>query len=120
MISVVNEYGFDSEEANISHFNGIDGTALYKMSKAEFMCRESQHGDMFHHSLQQLKQEQDQMAYDVHKREFFSSILYVKVVCMLHVQYKTGKWGWLQWYAMMLMLLDKFNFQHQFSLPALL
>lgn len=80
----------------MSHFREIDGTALYKMSEADFVSRESQYGEFLYCNLQQLKQEQDQqMAYDLNKCEFFLSVIYVKVICMLHVLYKMAKWVWL-------------------------
>jgi hypothetical protein len=122
IISVANDNHLKPEEINMSRFSGIDGSTLYKMSEADFVSMESQYGKFLYPILQRLKQEQDQqMAYDSDKREFFfGSILYVKVVCMLHVQYKMAKWVWLQWYAVMLMLLDKFNFCRQFSLQTLL
>jgi hypothetical protein len=123
IISVANDHKLNAEDIDMSHFRKIDGTALYKMSEEDFVSKESQYGKLLYCSLQRLKQEQDQqMAYDSNKREFFffSSVLYVKVVCLLHVQYKMAKWVWLQWYAVMLMLLDKFNFRHQFSLQTLL
>jgi hypothetical protein len=72
IISVANDYGLKSEDISVRHFNDIDGTTLYKMSEAEFVSRESQYGKRLYHKLQELKQEQDQqMAYNLNKREFF-------------------------------------------------
>lgn len=109
ILSVANDNNLPTEEIGVSRFRDIDGTILYRMSEANFVSMESQHGKFLYSILQQLKQEQDLI-----KREFFfGSMLYVKVVCMLHVQYKMAKWVWLQRYAVMLMLLDKFNFRHK-------
>ena len=114
IISVANDSYLPTEEIYMSRFRDIDGTTLYKMSEADFVSMESQHGKFLYLTLQQLKQEQDQqMAYDLNKREYFGSIFYVKVVCMVQVQYKMAKWVWLQWYAVILMLLDKFNFHYK-------
>ena len=56
----------------MSHFRGIDGSTLYKMSEADFVSKESQYGKFLYPLLQQLKQEQDQqMTYDLDKCEFF-------------------------------------------------
>jgi hypothetical protein len=119
IISVANGSNLNTEDIDVSHFREIDGTTLYRMSEADFVSIESQYGKLLYSTLQQLKQEQDQqVAYDCNKRKFF--FLHVKVVCMLHVQFKMAKWVWLPWYAVMLLLLDKFNFRHQFPLPTIL
>jgi len=103
IISVANDSKLNAEDISISHFSMIDGRALYMMTEEDFVSREAQFGKLFYHILQRLKQEQDQpMTYDSNRCElgvffflFFSSssssILYVKVVCMLHVQYKVAK-----------------------------
>jgi hypothetical protein len=115
IISVAQEKGLNAEEIDMKRFSGIDGTALYKMSEADFVSRESQYGKFLYPLLQQLKQEQDQqMAYGLNKREFF----FVKVVCMFSTKQQNG-FG-CKWYAVILMLLDRFNFRCQFLLQTLL
>jgi hypothetical protein len=117
IISVANDRNLESENINVAHFQAIDGTTLYTMSEAEFVSKESQYGNFLYGNLQRLKQEQDEMAYDSNKREFFFC-KYTLCEGSLHVacSVQNGKRVWLQWYAVMLMLLDKFNFCHQFSL----
>jgi len=95
IISVAHDRELNTEDIDMSHFREIDGTTLYRMTEEDFMSMESQYGKLLYCILQRLKQEQDQrMAYDLNKCEFFFffffSILHVKVVCMLHVQYKMG------------------------------
>jgi hypothetical protein len=71
----------NTEDIDISRFNEIDGTTLCKMSEADFVSREPHYGRNLFSLIQQLKQEQHQQVdYDLNKREFFSSVLYVKVV----------------------------------------
>lgn len=75
IISVANGNALKTEEIDVSHFNGMDGTTLYKMSEADFVSRESQHGRLLYHVFQQLKQEEDRrMAYNINKCEFFSPL----------------------------------------------
>ena len=95
IISVANDHKLNAEDIDMSHFRKIDGTALYKMSEEDFVSKESQYGKLLYCSLQRLKQEQDQqMAYDSNKREFF---FFQCTVCegSLHVacSVQNGKMG---------------------------
>lgn len=75
IISVANDIRLNAEDIDMSHFRGIDGSTLYKMSEADFVSKESQYGKFLYPLLQQLKQEQDQqMTYDLDKLPPVSTI----------------------------------------------
>jgi hypothetical protein len=78
IISFANDNYLNTEDFDMSHFKEIDGTTLYKMSEADFVAMESQYGKDLYRILQRLKQEQDQqMAYDSNKCEFFLQVYFM-------------------------------------------